>query len=265
MRKLTGRLVSGGLWLLVATLVWLLAIEIWQYVGFAPVVCAQENPAEGTKTLVLDRLYRTDPIEVLKVLGGGKEAKVCDCRTEVSKWALIWDGGHYPARGPAVGAARYQLQSDDNWLSTLSFVLKNRTSKRIFLVAITIILPFPAPGPPFVKCSRRFPFGELPAILADTRAGDRLPASTKNPIRFDPGHEMTFALAQRKTDLYYLIKQAQPLSEASLCRVQIRVVFEDGLQWHLGDYYQTDPEHPGESMVMAEDYFPGPLTGPPPP
>jgi hypothetical protein len=264
MSKLLRRLVLVGTALLVIALALSVAFTILTLVGLVPAVSAHDNPAEGTKTLVIDRLYRTDPIEVVKVLGAGKEAEVVPHSPEANNWVLIYDGGHYTARAPAVGAAFYRFQSDDNWLSTLSFVLKNRTSKRIVLVAISIIFPLPAPaqqGPPYVKSERAFPFGELPAILAYTRAADRLPAHTKSPIRFEPGQEMTFALADRKNDLYYLIRGTQPMSDAVLCRVKIRVVFEDGIQWIQGDYYKPGPEL-DESTLLEEDYFPGRATGP---
>lgn len=264
MSKLLRRLVLVGTPLLFIGFALSPAFRAGRLVGIVPAVCAQGNPAEGTKMLLIDRLYRTDPIEILRVLGDGKEAEVGPPTAELNKWVLIYDGGHYSARGPAVGALLYKFQSDENWLSTLSFVLRNRTSKRIVLVAFTIVSPLPGPpqpGPPYVRWAWRLSFGRLPAILAHTRAGDRLPATAKNPIHFDPGQGMTFALADDKPGLRRLVAHAQPLSDTSLCRVRIRVVFEDGLQWHEGDYYKPDPERPGESILMAEDYFPGPVTG----
>jgi hypothetical protein len=131
-------------------------------------------------------------------------------------------------------------------------------------MAITIISALPEPprpGPPYVNWSQRFAFGQLPAILAHTRAGDRLPATTKNPIRFDPGQEMTFAIADCDIALKYLLRRIQSFSDTSLCRVRVRVAFEDGLQWYSGDYYKPDPERPGESVLMSEEFFPGPTLG----
>jgi hypothetical protein len=266
MRTRISHLFAEAIYLLAAIVACALAFKILPSVDLITPVHAQGNSSESTKTLIVDGLYRTDPIEVMKVLCAGNEAQPGACSKEDdSKWILIFDGGHYPERGPAVGAIAYRLQSDDNWLSNLSFVLKNRTSKRIILVAITIVLPLARPshdGPPYAKGVQGFPFGQLPAVWVNTRHGDRLPATTKNPIRFDPGQEMSFTLADRKNFLDGLVARAQPLSESTLCRVRIRVFFEDGLDWREGDYYKPDPERPGEPMLMDQDYFPGSLAGP---
>ena len=131
-------------------------------------------------------------------------------------------------------------------------------------MAITIISPLrapPRPGPPYVNWEGRIAFGQLPGILARTRAGDRLPATAKNPIRFGPGEGMTFALADGRIDPRSLAVRPHLLPDTLLCRVRIRVVFEDGLQWYQGDYYKPDPERPGESELMDEEYFPGSLIG----
>jgi hypothetical protein len=238
-----------------------MAVELWPHLNIVPAVQAQG----GARTLIIDRLYRTDPIEIVKVLSAGNEAEV-HTRTEddTQGFVLMYDGGHYPARGEAVGALACKFQSDDNRLSALSFVLRNRTSKTIVLVTITIISSLrapPRPGPPYVNWEGRFAFGQLPAILAYTRAGRQLPTTAKNPIRFGPGQEMAFALADGEVNPRSLAMRAHPLSDTILCRVRIRVVFEDGLQWFDGDYYKPDPERPGESTLMDEEYFPGSLIG----
>jgi hypothetical protein len=238
-----------------------MAVEIWPGLNIVPPVQAQG----GTRTLIIDRLYRTDPIEIVKVLSAGNEAEV-HTRTEddTRGFVLIFDGGHYSGRGGAVGALACKFESGDDWLSALSFVLKNRTSKTIVLVAFAIISPLPGPprpGPPYITWGGRFTFGQLPAILAHTRAEAQLPTTTKNPIRFGAGQEMTFALADGVAVPRSLAARAHLLSDTILCRVGIKVVFEDGLQWFQGDYYKPDPEHPGESALMDEEYFPGSLTG----
>jgi hypothetical protein len=217
-----------------------------------------------TRTLIIDRLYRTDPIEIVKVLSAGNEAEV-RTRTEddARGFALLWDGGHFPGPAKGVGALACKFQSDDDWLSALSFVLRNRTSKAIVLVAVNVISPLrePArPGPPYAEWGGRFAFGELPAILAHTRAGDGLPAKAKKAIHFGPGQEMTFALADGEIEPRSLDIRAHPHPDTILCRISIRVFFEDGLQWFHGDYYKPDPEGPRESSLMDEEYFPGPST-----
>ncbi|HXX24641.1 MAG TPA: hypothetical protein VEO19_15960 [Terriglobia bacterium] len=248
-------------WLLGTALAFSIAVEFWPHPSTVPAVQAQG----GTRTLIIDRLYRTDPIEIVKVLSAGNEAEVnTRAEDDTRGFVLIYDGGHYPARGGAVGALACKFQSDDNWLSALSFVLRNRTSKTIVLVAITVISPLrapPRPGPPYVEWEGRFTFGQLPAILAHTRAGIQLPTTTKKTIRFGPGQEITLALADGVAVPRSLAARAHPLSDTILCRVRTRVAFEDGLQWFDGDYYKPDPERPGESVLMGEEYFPGSLMG----
>jgi hypothetical protein len=238
-----------------------MAAEFWPHLNIVPAVQAQG----GNRTLIIDRLYRTDPIETVKVLNAGNEAEVRALTEDDTRgFFLIYDGGHYSARGGAVGALACKFESGDNWLSGLSFVLRNRTSKTIILVAISIISPLrgpPRPGPPYITWGGRFTFGQLPAILAHTRAGVQLPTTTKKPIRFGPGQEMTFALADGVAVPRSLAARADLLSDTILCRVRIKVVFEDGLQWFQGDYYKPDPEHPGECTLTDEEYFPGSLMG----
>jgi hypothetical protein len=239
-----------------------IAVEFWPHLNIVPAVQAQGV----TRTLIIDRLYRTDPIEIVKVLSVGNEAKVhTRIEDDTQGFVLIYDGGHYPARGEAVAALACKFQADDNWLNALSFVLRNRTSKTIVLVAITMISPSRAlphpPGPPYEGWAGRFTFGQLPAILVHTRRGDRLPATTRNPIRFGPGEGMTFALADAGRISPHVDVLAHPWSDTFLCRAQIRVVFEDGLQWLHGDYYKLDPERPGEDAMMDEEYFPGSFMG----
>lgn len=247
-------------WLLGTALAYSMAFAFWPHISIIPA-----EQAQSTRTLIIDRLYRTDPIEIVKVLTAGNEAEVHP-RTEndTRGFVLIYDGGHYRARGGAVQALACKFQCGDDWLSALSFVLRNRTSKTIVLVAITMTAPLrepPSPGPPYESWGERFSFGQLPAILAHTRSADRLPATTKKPIRFGPNEEMTFALADGVANPKQLAVRAHRLSDTFLCRAAIWVVFEDGLQWRFGDYYKPDPERPGESVLMDEQYFPGSLPG----
>jgi hypothetical protein len=260
MSELAERLRLGVIWLLGAAIACSMAVKLWPYVHVVPTVQAQGN----TKTLITDRLYRTDPIEVVKVLGAGKEAKVGTPTEPDLQFFPLYISMESP-RSSAAGGTRsaYWLQSDDNWLKTLLLVLRNRTAKRINLVGISVSFPEAGggPHPPSMRGGGDFFFGQLPANVAYSPSGQPLRPSSREPISFDPGQEMTFALADRGDDLALtgLIEHAQPLSATSQCLVGFFVVLDDGVKWHHRRYFEPDPQHPGQFVELGGGYFPGPM------
>jgi hypothetical protein len=235
-----------------------LIVQIWDRVNVVPTVQAQGN----TNTVIINGLRFNDPIEVVKVLGAGQEA-VVDVPTRD-------DLQSFPGKGNFSGRHKewrnaYRVKSDDDWLSALSFVLRNRTSKTIDLVDIHVFLPQAG-----WKISEFF-FGQIPAAFASiTCEGRRAPVIISEPISFGPGEEMTFALADNQHYLSRLISKAEPLSEISVVYVDFGVTLEDGVGWAEYQYAGPDPKNPCKNVILTRGnylgcYFPGPLMGPPAP
>ena len=253
MSELAERLRWGVIWLLGTAIACSMAVKLWPHMHVVPAVLAQGN----TKTVIINELRRNDPIEVVKVLGAAKEAAVGAPAADDLKW---WpDGGHLTGRVKEWRVA-YKLQSDDSWLNTLSFVLRNRTSKKIGFVAIGIFSPQAG-----LKTGSEFSFGQLPAVVAYTGDGKPIPPTTRKPISFDPGQEITFTLADDQNHLDRLISNAEPLSGTSIVYVDFQAILEDGVAWREYQYSKPDPAHPGQGSLIGGSYFPGPLTGPPAP
>ena len=254
MLKLIRYLNFIALGLLASVLTCVIGVRVWPHVHAVAAVQAQGN----TKTVIINQLYRTDPIEVVKVLAAGKEAEVGIPSQNELQWLRSGLQVHE-------WRAAYRLQSDDNWLSNLSFVLRNRTSKRIDYVEVDVQIPYTGGAHAlFPKSGSDFPFGRIPAaVWYDGRTGEPLPPTTRDPIHFDPGQTMTFALADAQYGLSQLLANAQPLSANTMCSVQFRVVLEDGLEWSERLYTKPDPEHRGRYVVCRGDCFPDPLSGPP--
>jgi hypothetical protein len=228
-------------------------VQNWDRVNIVPRVQAQGT----TKTVIINQLWGNDPIEVVKVMAEGKAGVVGVPARDDLRW--FPDGGYFSGNQKEWRVA-YRLQSDDNWLGSLSFVLRNRTSKKIDFVAIDVDLPQAA------TWATGFFFGQLPAVAAyDGATGEPLRPSTRLSISFTPGQQMTFALADSQHGVGHLIDKAQPLSQTSVIYVHFTVYMEDGTSWLERQWFKPDPEHRGETVLLKGHYFPGPLTGPPAP
>jgi hypothetical protein len=216
-----------------------MAVQIWPGVHLVSPVQAQGN----TKTVIVDPPHRNDPIEVVKVVIGGKAAVAGEPSADELRW---WpDGGYMPGYEARLA---YRLPADDSWLKALSFVLRNRTAEKIASLDIIVVLPQER-----MKTASEFSFGRLPAAVAYFADGKPIP-QTREPIAFNPCEEMTFALADDQVGLSRLIEQ--PLSATSQVFVLFRVTLEDGLGWMEYEWLKPDPEHPGQGVPTAGPYFP---------
>lgn len=215
-----------------------LMVQNWGKVSVVPRVQAQGN----TRTVIVDPPHRNDAIAVVKVQVGGKDAVVgVPTPDDLRVWP---DGGYLPRMKLRVA---YRSPADDDWLKTLSFVLRNRTKRKI--AALDIIVTIPQE----LKTASEFSFGQLPAVAAYMEGGKPIPP-TRKPISFNPGQEMTFAVADDPIGLSRLM--ANPLSPTSQVYVIFRVFLENGLSWMEGQWEKPDPEHPGQWVTTAGPYFP---------
>ena len=250
MQKGLERLSAAACCVLGTVITCVLMVQNWTKVNLVPKVRAQAN----TRTVIVDPPHRNDPIEVVRVLGHGKAALIGEPSADDLQW--WWDGGRLPKHQSRVA---YRLPSDDNWLKTLSFVLRNRTSEKITALDIVVVLPLDG-----MKTGSEFSFGQLPASVAFFTNGQPI-VPTKEPISFKPGEEMTFALADDQIGLNRL--DAEPVSVTSQVRVLFRVYLEDGLSWMQYMWEKHDPEHPGHWVTTTGPYFPpnglpGPVMNP---
>ena len=214
-----------------------LAVEIWPRLHFVSTVRAQGN----MKTVIVDPPNLNDPIEIVKVAIAGKAA----VRGAPSADDLRqWPGG--PDWYKFLRVA-YKLPSDENWLRTLSFVLRNRTTEKI--AGVDIVLQTPETG---WMWGPQFSFGQLPAVAAYTGDGKPIP-QTREPIAFNPCEEMTLTLADDQHDLSKLGAQPLPISQVY---ARLRVYLEDGLAWTAYSYEKPVPEHPGQWVKTGGPYFP---------
>jgi hypothetical protein len=216
-----------------------MAVGIWPHIHFVSTVQAQGN----MKTVIVDPPYRNDALEIVKVVGAGKEAVAgAPSADDLRGWP---GGGYLPGYRSRVA---YRLAGDDSWLETLSFVLRNKTSEKVALVQIWIELPQDG-----VRAPSIFSFGEFPPSDAYFGDGKPIPPSGE-PITFKPCEEMTFRLAGGQFGL--ALVKAIPVSEAWQVYVRFQAYLEDGLVWGITGWGKPDPEHPGQWAPTSGPYFP---------
>ena len=193
------------------------------------------------RSVIVDRPIWNDPIEIVKVMIAGRATVPGAPRAEDLRW---WASG---ASSSNLSRIAYSLPADDNWIESLSFVLRNRTTEKIARVEIMLQLPETnwQYGP-------RFFFGQFPPAAAYFDDGTPIP-QTEEPIAFNPCGEMTFALADNEDGLRRL--RELPLQPISHAYARFIVHLEDGLRWMLSRYERPDPEHLGQ-WVGAAPYFP---------
>ena len=216
-----------------------MAVEVWPHVRLVSAVQAQGN----VKTIIVEPPYRNDALEIVKVIGGGKDTVPGDPSADDLR---VWpDGGYLPGHRSRVA---YRLAADDSWLKTLSFVLRNRTPERI--ARLEIIVQMPQAG---MHVASIFSFGQFPPSDAFFGDGKPIPPSAEH-ITFKPCDEMTFALADDQIDLPRVT--SRPVSETSQVYVRFQAYLEDGLVWGITGWGRPDPEHPGQWVPTPGPYFP---------
>jgi hypothetical protein len=210
------------------------AVEIWSHVDLISTVQAQGN----IKTVILDPPHSNDPIEVIKAEIGGKAAVRGTTSADDLKF---WPSGFL--------RVAYRSPSDENWLRTLSFVLRNRTSEKIVSLDIYVLSP-----PDRMEMLSEISFGQLPAAMAYTTDGMPI-TPTGERIVFKPGEEMTFRLADDQRGFSRLIENPLSLTTSQVFAL-FRVYLEGGLCWMEYVWVKPDPDHPGQSLPTEGPYFP---------
>jgi len=259
MSKLLDRLTLVALCVLGAVLASLLIVEGWHRVRVVPIVRAQGDPTGGNKTVLVNKTRRLDPIEVVKVLEGGKEVAPGDPSQDDLNWLMPKD---LPLRPARQFRTAYKFPAGESWLRDLSLVLLNRTSKNIVHVSMHVTFPETTATGPMLWPTVRF--GQLPDNVAFFVSGEAMPPRPEEPIFLEPGEERTFPLVEQGPHLRKAIEGRQPFSTVSMCYIHFEATFDDGMHWgEVGGYSDPDPDHPGRFTPTDMTYFPGPLVGPP--
>jgi hypothetical protein len=255
MKKLVDRITLIAVCLLSITLVSALVVKNWHKMRLMTVVHAQGSSAATTKTLVVNKTQRLGAIEVLQVLEGTADIAPGDPSDEDMRW-LEPNGVSFDA--PQIRSA-YSFQDGDSWLKDFTLVLRNRTSKDIVRVELSVT--FPETVASGAMAWPRVTFGRWPANVAFYATGEPMPVSADS-IVLAPGQSMGFNVANHESGVRAVVERSQAFSTVSICYVHFGVSFDDGMIWtEAGGYANPDPQSPGKYLPPDRSYFPGPLMG----
>lgn len=255
MSKAIEALTGAAIWVLGSVFVCLIAVHTWSHVELVATVSAQTEPST-TKTILINRLRRLDPIEVDQVL----EDAFGVAPTTPSEDDLMWVhmGHNLPIRGREFREA-YKFQAGDDWLRKLSLLIKNRTSKEIVYISLTMKFPQTKAEGPMVEDN--IAYGHIPDAVAFNGKGEKLPQVSNQPLSVGPDQEIALALAEHESEIRVGLERVQPFSTISLCYIEYELYFADGMAWWLGRYMAPVPTQPGKFVAMDMQYFPAPVHG----
>jgi len=199
-------------------------VQNWDRVNVVPVVRAQDSPENQPKFVEIEPNSHFEAVRVVKVAVGEQE---------------VTPGPFNRREGPS-GIA---FHAGDDWLKTLVFTIKNRSTKKIVQIQWSVC--FPEPGS--INCLLERTTGRMPEIDAYTKEGVKLRPGSQQPLDLRPRQVMKISLADYADDLRTRIEQQQPFSNTTRCFINVYLAyFEDGMNWTVGGYYSVpDPSHPG--------------------
>jgi len=199
---------------------------------------------EGAGSIMVD-IYpqdRIDAVRIVQIMDGDKEVMP----------------GRYGL--PYIPGKRFRVGG--NWLGELSFTLKNRTSKTIAFVGISLF--FPKDETDFLgdRASWQLDLGQIPKSMFETfnHPGERIPQGTGKPLQFRGGQEMTISLADQVGAIRARIEEKMSFGSVTKCVFGPEVAyFDEGIRWgNLGNGYDVlSAQHPVIWLAMPD--FPGEL------
>ncbi|MGD1101651.1 MAG: hypothetical protein ABSA59_06245 [Terriglobia bacterium] len=217
-----------------------LMTQVWP--GARLVGSAQSQDVGAAKTVLTDANHHEvyAPIRVIKVTENGQPI--------IPGWA----------GNPEV--VRQYFTAGEDWISNLSFVVKNRSASTIEYLSVGIVFPEDQ------HYDQDLRFGQIPALAAPVyfnRMRQHVPKGTGFPLNFRPGQEMTISLAGYVDAIKLAKNTARPFSSLRKCAVLlISAYFTDqGLKWenHVG-YMLPDSSSPEGYKRLPGEYFPGDLS-----
>jgi len=224
----------------------ILSFHILLVVCLAPAF-AQEAPETGTKTLSIPGLVAraNDPVRI-KVMHGAMELQSSGpVPTQIV--------GDYRAWETAFNAG-------DDWMTELSFVIKNVSPKKITCIMILSNL-LEAP-----YWQNRSSPKNVPG-LSQNRVG-QIPEQALHAVRIPPHNDAPFELAQGEEftmpiqdpedypALKAHIEKKLPISNVTAMAAIVTVLFEDGTRWlSINHSYSRPGEQPGEwTRISYEEW-----------
>ncbi len=222
---------------LAAAIACVLIARSWAGLSVLPVVQAQDDLTAGSKFIEVEPENANQAARVVKVTVGKQ---------------IVTPGFYRRGRGPS----GVPFQAGDDWLKGLAFTVRNRTSKKIVQLFMTVCFPeTDNPEYEFEVCQTIY-LGRTPENAAYGPDGKKFDQGAKQPLGFGPGQEMTFSFADYADDARKRIEERQPFSALSRCFINVHTAYlEDGTQWVLSHFDAPDPSHPGSVIPVDPSLF----------
>ncbi len=201
-------------------------------------VLAQDKKPSATK-LIETWPTRTEPVTVRNIRVGNERIRPAS----------------YNGRGHPLGGTPFQ--GDENWLGNVSFTLRNRTSKVVTQLIISVGFPEVATR------SARGVWVPIEWITKHTASAspDDSDASREVPFQFAPSSEFRVSLGDYVGLLKRGVGESQPISDINTVVISVHYVrFEDGhLNWSSSNGYCSEPPGTSYGACYPSTYFPGVL------
>jgi hypothetical protein len=213
-----------------------LMTQVWPGARLVESVQGQDA-ATGKKMVLIDRKDPLAPVRVVKV-------------TENGETTIPGRAGN-----PEIPGQRFIAGED--WLSNLSFVVRNRTSQNIAFIIMGVVFPEDQHYDQYLM------LGQVPPAAAAAyfhRPGSLVPKGTGRPLNFGPGQEVTISVSDYVESIMAAKRTEVPFPNLTKCSVLFSdVYFEDqGLRWAFGmDYMLPDADSPQGYRRLRTGYFPG--------
>ncbi len=212
-----------------------LMTQIWPS---ARLVESAQGQDAGAKRMVLIQMNNPyAPVKVVKVTENGE--------------TII------PGRAITPEVAGKRFSAGEDWISNLSFVVRNRTKLRIAYMSIGIAFGEDQ------HYDKVLHLGQVPAAAAATYyrpPHTHVPEGTGRPLQLGPGEEMTISLSDYVESIKSAKRTDVPFSSLTKCSILIWDVYleDQGLRWAFGmDYLHPDPDSPKGYSGLPWGYFPG--------
>jgi hypothetical protein len=210
-------------------------VQNWNKVSVVPVVKAQDNPMPGAKYVDIELDSPRYAAKVVKVTVGRQ---------------VVTPGYYHNPKGPFA----VPFQAGDDWLSELTFTIRNRSSKTFVFISFDIVFPEARAR---IGLGQVVELGRIPEVDAYTVQGNKIGQGGKLPLDFRPGQEMKISLAPYADELRRKVEELQPFSTISRCFINLsHGFFEDGMLWSLADYEVPDPNRRGWFKPVDDSEIP---------
>lgn len=228
---------AGAMSLLALVLSAELITQTWPGARFVEFAQGQNVGAEKERMVMISPVHR-EPVKVINI-------------TENGKYIV-------PGRDRKPEVPGQAFHAGEDWISNLSFVLKNVTPLNIEMVRISIVFREDQ------QYDWLLDLGQLPALAAATytnRPRVHPPIGTGRPLNLGPGQEMVIPLSGIADKIKAAKYATKPFSDLTRCAIVVDAVFfeKEGMLWTNGGYGYAlpDPDGPYGYRRLAPAYFPG--------